>query len=322
MHPALAHRFPELQHTTPWLSLGKWPTAVTAMPDLGRRLGADLWVKRDDLSGEVMGGNKVRKLEPLLAQALQRGSRQVLTVGGTGSNHVVATALFGKAQGMRTRAVLFPQPMSEGVKLSGKLVRALGVDERPCPNRLMAPAYLAAALAEDPGGTYLLGPGGSSPLGTLGFVAGALELAGQIAAGQLPCPDEIFVALGSGGTAAGLLLGLAVARLPARVVAVRVVERPLAGAAQVILLARRTAGLLGWRGRLGRLEVIHDQIGPGYGSPTAAGRQALDLARNAEGLELETTYTAKAMAALLARRRSGRKLFWNTHNSRDLTALL
>jgi len=318
----MAQRFPDLQARVPWLSLGLWPTPVAPMEALGRRTGSALWVKRDDLSGEQMGGNKVRKLEPLLAEARARGCRRVLTVGGTGSNHVVATALYARDQGMGCCAVLVPQPATDAEARARRLMRALAVEERPCSSRLLAPARLAAALAEDPRGTYLVGPGGSSPLGTLGFVAGALELAGQVAAGQLPCPDALVVALGSGGTAAGLLLGLAVAGLPTKVVAVRVVERPLVGARRVRMLARRAAARLRWRGRLGALEVVHDQAGPCYGGVTGAGRRAVELAAAEEGLALETTYTGKAMAALLDRRPGGEVLFWNTHNSRDMSGLL
>ena len=296
---------------------------MTRLGELGRRAGAEVWCKRDDLSAEICGGNKVRKLEPLLGAALAAGARTVLTVGGAGSNHVVACALFARRHGLGCRAVLFPQPETEGVARTRRLVRALGVEVRACPSRLLIPVGLALALAEDPSGAYLIGPGGSSPLGTLGFVAGGLELAGQVAAGALPVPDEIVLPLGSGGTAAGLLLGLAVARLPARVVAVRVVERPLAGATLVKNLARRAARLLGWRGKLGGLELVHDQIGRGYGHPTQAALDAVALAHDQEGLLLEPTYTGKAMAALLARRGTGKRiLFWNTHNSRDLSRLL
>jgi len=294
------------------------------MERLGRAArGAEVWLKRDDVSGELCGGNKVRKLEPLLGQALASGARRVLTVGGEGSNHVVACALYAREHGLSCRAVLVPQPETAHVRATRQLVRALGVDVRPCPSRLLVPARMALALAEDPAGTFFIGPGGSSPTGTLGFVAAGLELAGQVASGALPRPDEIVLALGSGGTTAGLLLGLAVARLDLPVVAVRVVERPLTGATLVRRLARKTASLLGWRGRLGKLEVVHNQIGPGYGHITPAAERAVALAHDEEGLKLETTYTGKAMAALLERGARGRKiLFWNTHNSRDLSKLL
>ena len=324
VHPALAQQFPDLQARIPWLPLGRWPTPVSRLERLGRLAGgAGLWVKRDDLSGELCGGNKVRKLEPLLGEALARGARRVLTVGGEGSNHVVACALYAREHGLGCRAVLVPQPETEHVRETRRLVRALGVEVIHCPTRLLVPARLALALAEDPAGSFLVGPGGSSPMGTLGFVAAGLELAGQVAAGALPRPDEIVLPLGSGGTTAGLLLGLAVARLDLRVVAVRVVERPLAGATLVRRLVRRTAARLGWKGRPGKLEVVHDQIGPGYGHVTPAAERAVALAQDEEGIKLETTYTGKAMAALLKRGSRGKRiLFWNTHNSRDLSHLL
>jgi len=322
--PSLLRRHPELHQRLPWCSLGLWPTPVMRLPALSRRVGRELWVKRDDLSGASYGGNKVRKLEHLLGQA-RAGSRSVVTVGGVGSSHVVATGLYGRQLGLDVSAVVVPQPVTTAVRANAELARRLGVRLIPCPARALAPLYLARAAARSD--TFLIGPGGSSPLGTLGYVSAALELAQQIADNELPAPETIYVALGSGGTMAGLVLGCALAGLEARIIGVRVVEQVICNAYLVRLLIMRTGALLR---RLGvqvprgrpRFEVEHRQFGGRYGRSTTAAERAVELARDDE-LTLETTYTGKALAALLAHVPMGRgpTLFWNTFNSRDTARL-
>jgi 1-aminocyclopropane-1-carboxylate deaminase/D-cysteine desulfhydrase-like pyridoxal-dependent ACC family enzyme len=319
-------------HGIPWLSLGQWPTPVAHLRQLSQRCGASIFVKRDDLSGESYGGNKIRKLEFLLAAALQTHRRSILTVGGVGSNHVVATAIYARAVGLQTHAVVFPQPLCPKTQQTMAMMRALSVKLVPCPGRPLVPFYLLPALlrAERP---YFIGPGGSSPLGTLGYVYAALELKHQIEQGLLPEPDDLYVTLGSGGTAAGLLLGLSLAGLKCRVMAVRVVERPLSNAFWVRRLVRKTRRYLHRHGALdpslacrraqplASLVVVHDYFGGRYGRPTEEGHRAAQLALELEGLTLDLTYTAKTMAALLAHAQKesrGRSLlFWNTYNSRD-----
>lgn len=329
----MLRRFPGLAARLPWQPLGEWPTPVTELGDLAHRLGLPaLWVKRDDLSGRPCGGNKVRKLELLLAEALARGRRSVVTVGGIGSNHLLATACYARRLGLATHGVVFPQPLTPTVKQTLAVVRGLGVELRPCPSRLQVPLALRQArrAAELP---YVIGPGGSSPLGCLGHVSAGLELAEQVRNGELPEPDVLVVALGSGGTCVGLALGLELAGLSTRVLAVRVVERLLCNRVLLGLMLRRAASLLGQlgvevspRAAGRRLHLVGDQLGRGYGHPTPAALAAVQRAA-AEGLSLETTYTGKAFAALLelaARRRASRPpriLFWNTHNSRDLGEL-
>jgi D-cysteine desulfhydrase len=326
--PAILAHHPPLADRLPWVSLGCWPTPVERLHRLSHQLGADLWVKRDDLSGPLYGGNKVRKLELLLAAAVAGEKHAVLTVGGIGSNHVVATGLYADQLGLAARAVVVPQPVTAHVQHSLELTRALGVELIPCPARVLVPLYMAAARRKKPA-CHVIGPGGSSPLGIVGFVSAALELGQQVREGLLPEPDEIFVALGSGGSMAGLVLGCALAGLACRVVGVAVVERVLANATRVRMLVRQTARLLEAAGvppprQAPRMRVLHGYLGGRYGCPTPAAESALELAQRTEGLALETTYTAKTLAALIDRRQgSGATiLFWNTHNSRDTRPLL
>jgi D-cysteine desulfhydrase len=327
--PTLLRLYPQLAEQIPWLPLGAWPTPVAPLRRLGELVGAELWVKRDDLSAEALGGNKVRKLEFLLGSAVSRKRASLVTIGGIGSNHVVSSGYYGRQAGLTTTAVVVPQPVTPLVVENVRLARALQVELLPCPSRALVPVYTGLALgrARRP---MLVGPGGSSPLGTLGYVSAALELAQQIREGLLPEPDEIFIALGSGGSMAGLILGCALAELRSRVVGVRVVERMLANKSLVRALAFRTAALLNRRGlkvpRPSLFDVHHDHFGGQYGLPTRAAEETVRIARETEGLALETTYTAKTMASLLDHCRSrgaGRRiLFWNTFNSRDLSDLV
>ena len=331
IHPALLQRFPALAGRLPWLSLGAWPTPVARLRGLGRQLDADLWIKRDEGSGPLYGGNKVRKLEVLLGEAVARQSEAVLTVGGIGSNHVVAVAIYARSLGLPTRAVVIPQPITAQVRRNLELDLALGVELLPCPVKELVPLYFELARWRGGRRCYATGPGGSSAVGTLGFAAAALELQQQIEAGELPEPDDIFVPLGSGGTTAGLALGCALAGLKSRVVGVRVVEKLICnGPLTRLLLGRTLSALRRLTGPIQRppinLAVDNTQFGGRYGRPTDAGREAMARMLDAEGLALEPTYTGKALAAMLdhcAGPGKGRRvLFWNTYNGQDTTPLL
>jgi D-cysteine desulfhydrase len=170
---------------------------------------------------------------------------------------------------------------------------------------------------------YFLPPGGSSPVGALGFVEAALELAAQIEAGELPEPRAVYVALGSGGTAAGLVAGLAIAGLRTRVEAVLVNDQLKLTETTVMRLAGRTVRLLAKRGAdvsgvpldAGGLSVVEGFMGEGYGHATPEAERALDLAGEAADLALDPVYTGKTLAAILDRRPDGPVLFWNTNNA-------
>jgi len=319
----LLDRFPQLD--LPWIPLGDWPTPVALLARLSQELGSEIWVKQDDCSALRYGGNKVRKLEHLLAEAVSGEKQSIVTVGGIGSNHVVATALHAQQLGLPTRAVVVPQPVTAQVRRNLALARSLGVELTPCPVRPLVPLYLSRLLRREDR-PHLIGPGGSSAMGVLGYVSAGIELKQQIDAGLLPEPEEIYVALGSGGSMAGLALGCALAGLTCRVVGVRVVERLLVNATLVRALMRGARRLLGGV-KLARpgIRVVHGYLGRCYGAVTPAATEAVEVARQLEGLRLETTYTGKAFAALLdaCRARAGQRLlFWNTFNSRDTSALL
>ena len=326
-------RYPRLADTLPWRPLGTWPTPVQrADPGFHGAACAGLWLKRDDRYAEPYGGNKVRKLEFLLADALEQGCRGVFTFGVAGSNHALATAVYAGALGLEARLLLTPQSNSSFVGRNLRMGRWAGARHVHCPTESAAQrAARVLGLQHRRAGYYRVPGGGSSPLGVAGFVNAGLELAAQVRAGLLPQPDALYVALGTMGTAAGLALGLAAAGLQTRLVLVRVVREDIAspdrfralyhGASRCLHRADPRFPLLPLE--RGRIEVRHDFIGPGYARFTAAGMAALGEARAAFDIGLEGTYTGKAFAALLADLRAGRlsgqhALFWNTYNGQPM----
>lgn len=333
---ALVRRFPALARL-PRYPLTTLPTPVQPLARLARRRGlAALWIKRDDRSSALYGGNKPRKLEWLLGAARAGGRRGVMTFGGIGTHHGLATAICARDAGLHTVLVLLPQPLTDHVRQCLLLDRAVGAELHLAASipALIATALrraAAALLQREP--LAIIPTGGTSGLGALGYVNAAFELAEQVRAGLLPEPDAIFVPLGSGGTVAGLALGCRLAGLRSRIVAVLVTDILPPTPRRLAALASRTLR------RVRRLApevpplalpsdaiaIVCDYLGAGYGAVTEAGRAAARLLADEEGITLETTYTAKCMAALLdlAARPPYREqtlLFWNTFSSVDLTA--
>lgn len=335
---AIERAFSALRGRLPRVSLTQLPTRVHRLEHLGAALGADnLWVKRDDESGALYGGNKPRKLEFLLGDALADGKKSVMTSGGIGTHHGLATAICARAVGLRTILLLLKQPVTEHVRRCLLLDYAAGAEVHCAATvplltarglRVCARELLRGELP------YIVPPGGTSTLGTVGYVNAAFELREQVAAGELPEPDWIFVPMGSGGTVAGLVLGAKLAGLRSRVVAVLVTDILPPSAAKLARLAMRTQELLRQHAAdlarvsvtLEDFQILRDYVGPAYGSPTDAGRRARDMMQQLEGIHLETTYTAKCLAAMLDALRSpayrGTVLFWNTYSSVDPAAHL
>jgi 1-aminocyclopropane-1-carboxylate deaminase/D-cysteine desulfhydrase-like pyridoxal-dependent ACC family enzyme len=304
----------------PRLDLGSFPTAVEAAPELGDALGVpNLHLKREDRSGEPYGGNKVRKLEFLLGRAVESGCSGVVTGGGIGSNHVLATAAYAREVGLEPRAVQFPQPVTGHVRENLRALAALEPELHLARSRLTFPvsllrhrvaAHRSAALGYVP-------LGGSSPVGTLGFVAAGRELARQVDRGDCPRPDLVVVPASSGGTLAGLVVGLDRAGLDTRVVGVRVTGRYAANRLRIARLATRTAELLDDPVSYtpGDIALTGGYLGPGYGEPTPLGRRVSKVAA-AHGLTLDPTYTAKTVGAIAAEFTDETVLYWHTLSER------
>ncbi|CAA9505559.1 MAG: pyridoxal phosphate-dependent deaminase, putative [uncultured Solirubrobacteraceae bacterium] len=287
------------------------PTPVRSLHGLSDRL----WMKDDSHTASLWGGNKPRKLEFVIGDALARGKRAILTFGALGTNHGLATALYARENGLACVLCLVDQPVDDHVRAqlerigdSGAIVYRTGTFRRTA---LRMPWLLARHRLP-----YVLPAGGSSPVGVLGFVAAARELAQQVRAGELPEPSEVWCALGTGGTAAGLLLGLRLEGLQTEIKAVHVNDQLELSEATILKLVRKAAAKLEVEAPADGVEVVHGYLGGGYGHATPAGTAALERARDAEGLKLDPVYTSKTMAALLDRLPStgGPVLYWHTYN--------
>jgi D-cysteine desulfhydrase len=309
--------------TTSRIALAALPTPVERLhrASVGAAPGSELWVKRDDRSSPLYGGNKVRKLEYLLADALGRGSRRVVTVGAAGSHHVLATGIFGKALGLGVRGILVPQPSTPHVLANLRADIGAGVQLVPCLTWLGA-AW--SGLTSVLGGHYAIPPGGSSVLGALGYVYAAFELAAQVRAGLLPEPDLCVVATGSGSTAAGLAAGFQMANLKTNVAAIVVAEPAPLVEWSTRRLHRRLLRRLEAPCEDARLELHRGFLGAGYGYRTKEGALAEGVAMS-DGLSLDATYTEKAFAAalqFLAQNEQRRILYWHTLSAVDLGPLI
>lgn len=334
----LFERFPQLAARLPFRSLGNFPTAIERVEGL-TSAKVELWVKREDQSGTLYGGNKVRKLEHLLGvisddvlQGDPARKPRLLTLGAWGSNHAIAVAMYGQRLGLAVDTVLFPQPLTDETApyLRKQLQSQLAAKARVWPARhfVSVPTTFLRAYLSVRGPLLHIPAGGSSAAGVLGWVSGGLEIASQLEALGAPPFDVVYVTIGTGGTAAGLWLGLGQAARALR--GVRVVPWPIASESGVRLLAKNAQGL--FHGLTGQtlspqpaLSVDGRFVGPGigYGAVTPASRDAVARAK-ARGLLLETTYTGKTLAALLGDAESGlldgkRVLFVNTASSVDLS---
>jgi D-cysteine desulfhydrase len=329
-----------LARKLPRAPLGCFPTPVLRLDRFAAEVGTDeLYLKHDGVSGLVYGGNKVRKLEFLLGRAKARGATEVITFGYAGSNHAAATALCAREVGLRSISMLLPQANAHYVRRNLLLSHVCGAELHAAAT---VPALTAAAAfqiarhkVETGRSPMIVAAGGSSPLGTVGYVNAIYELWVQIDERVLPLPKRIYVPLGSMGTAVGLMLGLRVLKLPIDVVCVRVVDERYASARKMSRLFARTSALLhAFDSSFPRLQLpeadvdIRDEFfGEGYARFTERGAAVRGLLRRTEDIELDGTYTAKALAALVADIRTGAfrdgpALFWNTYNARDVSPLI
>ncbi len=321
--------YPRLTERLPKIALADLPTPVSSIefetPAGTRRIA----VKHDDRSNAKYGGNKIRKLEYLLHRARERGARRIATFGAVGSNHALATAIFSHDCGFDCTCFLGAQKPAPGIGRTLNMHRRIGteivrfgtsVDQLAVLRR-----YLHGRRA------WVVPLGGSSWLGAVGFVAAGVELAHQVDAGEAEMPARIYIANGTMGSSVGLALGLALADMPTEVNVVRVVDDFVADATRFARLLRKTSVML-QRIDPSIPEDIADRVNVcwrddffagGYAVVDDVTREAVAFARQILSLELETTYTGKAMAALLhdlaAPTYEGEHcLFWNTYNSRPL----
>ncbi len=335
---ALFQVWPVLSGRVPLAALGDFPTPITRLERAEWLEGH--YVKRDDLSSPVYGGNKVRTLELLFGAARERGARAVFATGAYGSNHAVATALHARRVGLTPAALLFPQPVSWAALENLRVTLGHAEQVVALPHWSLLPfAMWRARRMQRFAPCDVMVPGGATPLGALGYVSAALELALQVEDSALRAPTTIVVGVGSTCTSAGLLVGLRLAAhlgigfrgQPPLLVSVRVTPWPVTSRFRIERLAERASRLLATlvgdqelaleRSELGRgLLIDGDYLGKGYGMPTPAGLAAMRTWRELGLPELDTTYSAKAAASFLARCRhaTAPALFWSTKSSARL----
>lgn len=310
----------ETLRSVPALSLGQLPTPIEPLDRLRAHLGGGpcLVAKRDDLIGFGVGGNKVRKLALVAARARREGCDTLVTTGGLQSNHARVTASVAARLGMQCALVLNGAPPE---RPTGNLRLALlagasvhYVDTRD--ERSPAMGALVEQLLDHGRRPFMIPLGASTALGATAYVRAVGELTAQ-----MPAPDVIVHASSSGGTQAGLVAGCLLHGLPTRVIGVSADERSAALGRHVRGLLEQVGAMLGLGDLLAResvIEVDDGFVGGGYGVPTDASTEALGVVARTEGMFLDPTYTAKAMAALLAYVRSGRfkdeetVVFWHT----------
>lgn len=293
--------------SVPRVSLGLFPTPFYKLEAISARYGRNIWIKRDDLCGVALGGNKVRKLEFLLAQAQADGCDTVFTTGGAQSNHAMLTAACAARLGMDCKLFLKDRGVTGRRgnlvldEIYGAPVRLVDTDDYQDIYREMEAE--AAGLEARGHRCCRIPLGGSTPLGTLGYAAAARECAVQAMAAGIRV-GHLVSATGSGGTTAGLLLGAGLFLPGARVTGMAVDPQPFRET--VLYLAAGAAALLEAPFQPGEKDLhILDCAGPGYAVPDPAATPAiLELART-EGILLDPVYTGKAWAGLLAQVKAG-----------------
>jgi D-cysteine desulfhydrase len=272
----------------------------------------------------------VRKLEHLLEDARLRGRKSLITIGGLGSNHALATAVHGGRLGFKVHLCLSDQPVTKYVRRNLAGFLSAGAIVHYCSDTKGAYRYSRKLFGELKGkgeAPYFILSGGTCGLSNVGHVNAAFEIAEQVQAGLLPEPDKLFVAVGTCGTIAGLIAGLKISGLSTRVVGVRVVDSFPAYPYIIRYYAQKVADYLHKYDRsIPRVtikktdfDLLTNYLGQGYGAVTDEGKEAVE--QSASLISLETTYTGKTLAACLdyCRREAFEEkiLFWNSYNSAD-----
>lgn len=339
----LFEKFPDLQKKLSYISFCDLPTPINKLENFSKYLNyKNIYIKRDDLTGKKLengmrlyGGNKPRKLEFLLADALNKDAKTIITFGCAGSNHALAISVYSKVLGLNSILMLKPQPNSYIVR-HNLLFDNFNNSEIKFFENNKVRAIAAQKILEKDKHSYLVPTGGSNAIGAIGFVNAALELSGQIQKGELQEPDFIYVATGSCGTTAGLLLGLKIAGLKSKIVSVCVEpeEEKDEFLFKIKNLFKQVNKLLNKLDSTIKLNEFPDNsliinknfCGKEYGLFIKEVMKAGKVFKNLENINLEGTYSAKPIAAIIDDGAKGLindkvVLFWNTYCGFDFSYL-
>ena len=319
--PRLFDELPGLA-SLPFVPLAHVPTPVEPCDTIADYLGrGGVFVKRDDLASPLYGGNKVRRYEFVLADAMAQGKKRIVTAGGLASTQAMATALYGAALGLPVRIVLFDQPITRFAK------DALLTDADAGAELVWGGGYLSTAwrtwrsLDRD---SYLILPGAANPLANLGYLDAMIELGDQVARGEMPRPAAIVLPTGSSGTLAALALGARWLGWDTEIIGVRITLRIACNRLTIGSIVRATDRFVAereprWKRRSSevRYSLYGDALGKGYGYPTAESVEGIEQVRRLTGAAGEVTYSGKALAALrtiasMPRWRNETVLLWST----------
>ncbi len=309
--------------TLPRYPLATLPTPLDELPRLSSELGVRILMKRDDLTGFALGGNKARKLEFLLADALKKGADILVTGGGTQSNHARMTAAAARKVGLDAKIVFFGKPPAEvnGNLLLDELLGAeltfANTDDKNETDRAIERAVQELkARGRMP---YLIPVGGSTALGCASYIIAVGELLEQLKAKQI-APDWIFITTGSCGTHAGILAGTKYFGVAIPVYGISVSRAKKECEQRIPMLVQKTADLLDHDMPIASSDVIvnEDYLGPGYAIITTEARDAIIQVARLEGIFLDPVYTGKTMAGLIDLvhrgevKRGSTVVFWHT----------
>lgn len=317
----------------PKKSLGFFPTPLHKLSRLSRELGVNLYLKRDDMTGiSVFGGNKIRKLEFLIHDALEHGCDTVFTFGATQSNHAMQTVTACRRYGLKPilYLVAIVEPSDEDVRANMLLDKVLGAEIHIVPLNGMTgaeAATLSVSLAEqhrdrlesEGHKCYMVPVGGATAIGSAGFITGFLELYRQMDETDLRA-NYIFHSSGSGGTHAGLIAGRKLLNCDANIIGINAGPKPPEHEAQIARLASDALAYVGSDLTVSAEETCFDQnyYGPGYEIPSDEASDAIKYLARTEGILLDPVYTGKAFAGMLAYIREGKVpqgstvVFWHT----------
>ena len=292
----------------PRIRCGHFPTPLEPMENLSRHLGGPkLWIKRDDCTGLSSGGNKTRKLEYLMADAVAQKADTIITQGATQSNHARQTAAIAAKLGLACHILLEDRTgyQDEAYNLSGNVLmdqlHGASISKRPGGTDMQKEMeILADGLKKKGKRTYVIPGGGSNPVGALGYVNAALELLAQATAMDLKI-DRVVHATGSAGTQAGLVAGLAMLNSQIPVLGIGVRAPKDRQEASVFALAEKVCAHVGVPGAVKREHVVAncDYVGQGYGIPTEGMVEAIKLVAQKVGILLDPVYSGKGMAGLI-----------------------